>query len=460
MNYKCLKNNNKEKLQPMFDSYEVMDNYGPVHNDSDSISDDKPKKTSFLLNLFSKKKRTKEKNIEGFGCFLGIGDCGSSSTVNNLTKNSSKLNKKINNKTLEESVNNMVNCAMTNAILNNKQQLSAMAQAANVVSITGNTFDEGAYIGLGDQKASATTIVDNTVSQENIASVSNDFSTQLSSIIDKAVSDVSNLSSINKDGTNIGATISAVAGAVADVANTAIRTAGSCFKAVFGGGDHTNTNNTVINEINEEIDIDNSVTSKSENNVKNIMDTILSAENIASAISDAKADNQKVFANNKVGANSKLLVGTQEAVATNITKSLVKQLSVVNVGNKVLNKIDKVLHEVNNKYVKSNNVTSQNDLADIATGMVGIIAAGGDAAAKTLEAGGDALAKPITAVGDVFSKMLIPLIIIGVCLVVGLIIWMIIKKQGNKAMNDYTDVDTGADTGNDAGDMDSLGDSN
>lgn len=460
MNYKCLKNNNKEKLQPMFDSYEVMDNYGPVHNDSDSISDDKPKKTSFLFNLFNKKKRTKEKNIEGFTCFLGIGDCGSSSTVNNLTKNSSKLNKKVNDSILAENVNKMVNSAMTNAILSNKQQLVAMASAMNQLNIDGVEMGDNATIDMGNQNANSKVTVDNTVSQENIASVSNDFSTQLSSIIDKAVSDVSNLSSNIKDGTNIGATIGAVAGIVGGVANNAISTAGSCFKAVFGGGDHTNTNNTVINEINEEINIDNSIKSHSENDVKNIMETILSAENIANAISNAKADNIQVLKNAKLGNNGKILVGTQEAVAANITKSLVNQLSKINVGNKVLNKIDNVLRAVNNKYLKSNDIKSQNDMADIATGMVGIIAAGGDAAAKTLEAGGEAVAKPITAVGDVFSKMLIPLIIIGVCLVVGLVIWMIIKKQGNKAVNDYTDIDTGADTGNDADDMDSLGDSN
>jgi hypothetical protein len=114
MSYKCLKNNNKQKLQPMFDNYEIDNNYHPVNYD-DKPTDSEPKR-SFLLNLFHKKaNKNVDKNVEHFTCFLGIGDCGSTSKVDNLTKNTSKLSKKINNSTLETSVNNMVNAAMTNA---------------------------------------------------------------------------------------------------------------------------------------------------------------------------------------------------------------------------------------------------------------------------------------------------------------------------------------------------------
>jgi hypothetical protein len=431
MNYKCLKNNDDIND----DKYAIFDN-----NSSDTEStlvNDKQDKPFYLVNLFNNKKD----NIEHFGCFLGIGDCGSSTTTENLTKNTSKLNKKVNNSTLEKSVNNMVNAAMTTAMLKNTAALMATASAINEADITGNIFDgSNTVIDMGSQTAKTTTTVDNTVLQENVATISNDFSTQISNIIEKSIKDVTDVSN-KKGGTNLGETMTAVAGAMAGVANNAISTAGSVFRGIMGGGDKTNTKNTIINDVNEEINIDNSVTSLSESNIKNIMETLLSAENIASAISDAKASNKKIFANNTIkGDNNKLTLGTQEAIATNITKSLINQVNKINIGNKVLNKIDKVLHTLNEKYKKSENVSLSNDLADVATGMVGIIAAGGDAAAKTLEAGGDFLAKPITAVGNIFGQLMWPLIIIGALAVLGIIVFLIVKKSSKSSYEEIADL--------------------
>jgi len=429
MNYKCLKNNDDIND----DKYAIFDNN---KKDTEStLVNDKQDKPFYLVNLFNKKDNKKKDNIEHFGCFLGIGDCGSSTTTENLTKNTSKLNKKVNNSTLETSVNNMVNAAMTSAMLKNTAALMATASAINEADITGNIFEgSNTTIDMGSQTAKTTTTVDNTVLQENVATISNDFSTQLSNIIDTAIKDVTDVKNNIKDGTNIGQTVGAVAGAMAGVANNAISTAGSVLKGVMGGGDKTNTKNTIINDVSEEINIDNSVTSRSENNIKNIMESLVSAENIASAISDAKASNKKIFANNTIkGDNNKLTLGTQEAIATNITKSLMNQVNKINIGNKVLNKIDKVLHTVNEKYSKEANTSSQNDLADVATGMVGIIAAGGDAAAKTLDAAGNAVASPIKA-------LMWPLIIIGSLAVLGLIVFLIVKKSSKSSYEELEDL--------------------
>jgi hypothetical protein len=446
MSYKCLKNNNKQKLQPMFDNYEIDNNYHPVNYD-DKPTDSEPKR-SFLLNLFHKKaNKNVDKNVEHFICFLGIGDCSSSSKVDNLTKNTSKLNKKINNSTLETSVNNMVNAAMTNALQNNKASISAMAQADNDLDISNNDVGDGGISGI-NQNAKSTVTVDDIVKQENIASISNDFSTQISSIIDKATSDVTDISNKTKDGTNIGQTIAGIAGDVAGVANNAITTAGECFKGLFGGGSHTQTSNTIINEVNEEINIDNSVTSKSENNIKNIMETLLSAENIANAISTARASNKLVLSGNKTKFIKDI---HQEAIAENITKALVNQVNNLKVGNKVLNKLDKVLHQVNNKYYKSEDTKSQGDLADIGTGLVGIIAAGGDAGKKILDGAGNFVKSPF----EGLAELMWPLIGLGVLVVIGLIVWLVLKKSSKSdsgSSDDFSD-------GDGDGDLDSLGDS-
>ena len=446
MSYKCLKNNNKQKLQPMFDNYEIDNNYHPVNYD-DKPTDSEPKR-SFLLNLFHKKaNKNVDKNVEHFMCFLGIGDCSSSSKTDNLTKNTSKLNKKINNSTLETSVNNMVNAAMTNALQNNKASISAMAQADNDLDISNNDVGDGGISGI-NQNAKTTVTVDDTVKQENIASISNDFSTQISSIIDKATSDVTDISNKTKDGTNIGQTIAGIAGDVAGVANNAISTAGDCFKSLFGGGSHTDTSNTIINEVNEEINIDNSVTSKSENNIKNIMETLLSAENIANAISTARASNKLVLSGNKTKFIKDI---HQEAIAENITKALVNQVNNLKVGNKVLNKLDKVLHQVNSKYYKSEDTKSQGDLADIGTGLVGIIAAGGDAGKKILDGAAGLALSPFKGL----AELMWPLIGLGVLVVIGLIVWLVLKKSSKSdsgSSDDFSD-------GDGDGDLDSLGDS-
>jgi hypothetical protein len=451
MSYKCLKNNKNIQLvsdsmveSNIYDSYAPHNDIKPQKQTVDSHDDSKEPSSSLLVNLYYNAINRKEtKNLEKF-CFLGLGDgCGSSDTTSNLTKNTSKLNKVVNESMLATSINTMVNAAMTNALLINKSTLTVMAQADNDMAITGNNLGKDGLISGINQSASSTTKVDTTVKQENVASVSNDFQTQISKIVDKAVSDFKSILNNSKNnsqnlasttsGMGVGDTIAAVAGAmtgttaIVGVAGAAAGVLTNC----FGGGTNKSSSTTVITDIQEEINIDNSMKQKSENNVKNIMETILSAENLASAVSNARSANKLVIANN----NAKIITNIrQEAIAINITKTLVDQVNKINVGNKVLNRIDNVMRSVNNKYLKSednstnNSINKQQQMDAVGQAMVGIVTAVGEGGAAILkgagsgigtafEGAGTGVSTAATGVGagvsSIGKTLMWPLIIIG-----------------------------------------------
>ena len=438
MSYKCLKNN--KNIQSVSDSMvesNIYDSYAPQNNNKeqniDTTQNNKPNKSSYLVNLYNNAINRKNKKVVEDFCFLGLGDgCGSSDTTSSLTKNTSKLNKVVNESMLATSINTMVNAAMTNALLINKTALSAMAQADNDMSISGNDLGKDGVISGINQLATATTRVDTTVKQENVASVSNDFQTQISNIVDKAVSDFKNILNNSKNnsqnlsatssGMGVGDTIAAVAGAM--TGTTAIvgvaGAAASVLTNCFGGGTNKSSDTKVITDIQEEINIDNSIKQNSENNVKNIMETILSAENLSSAISNARSANKLIIANNK----AKIITNIrQEAIALNITKSLVEQVNKINVGNKVLNKIDNVMRSVNNKYLKSednstnSSINKQQQMDAVGQAMVGIVTAVGEGGAAILNGAGSGIATAAGGVGSAVSgvgtALMWPLIIIG-----------------------------------------------
>lgn len=136
------------------------------------------------LDIDNTVKNNESKIIENFGCFLGIGDCAGSQRETNNIDNSKRINKNIDSSILEKSVNNIVNAAMVNALLNNKQTITAMAQADNILTISGNNLGANGTISGINQSATSTTKLDSVVKQENVAVIANDFITEISNIVE------------------------------------------------------------------------------------------------------------------------------------------------------------------------------------------------------------------------------------------------------------------------------------
>ena len=367
------------------------------------------------LDIDNTVKNNESKIIENFGCFLGIGDCAGSQRETNNIDNSKRINKNIDSSILEKSVNNIVNAAMVNALLNNKQTITAMAQADNILTISGNNLGANGTISGINQSATSTTKLDSVVKQENVAVIANDFITEISNIVDKSVKEVQ-LSSdrdVSTKQRGLGAAYEA-----------AVDAASSCFKGVFGGNPNKDKTNNINNSIQEEIKIDDSINKSSENNVKNIMESLLSTENLASAISNARSANSLIIANNSAKSITNI---NQEAISINITNVMIDQVNKINIGNKVLNKIADILKAVSDKYVKSENVSGLNELDNTGEALAAVITAGGNAGAAVLEGVGNMVAAPIKCIGSAIGNMgfIFPIMI---AIVIIIVVFMLLKN--------------------------------
>jgi hypothetical protein len=342
---------------------------------------------------------------------MGIGDCAGSQKETNNIDNSKRINKNIDSSILEKSVNNIVNAAMVNALLNNKQTITAMAQADNILTISGNNLGANGTISGINQSATSTTKLESVVKQENVVVIANDFITEISNIVDKSVKEVQ-LSSdrdVSTKQKGLGA---------------AYEAAVSCFKGVFGGNPNVEKTNNINNSIQEEIKIDDSINKSSENNVKNIMESLLSTENLANAISNARSANSLIIANNTAKSITNI---NQEAISINITNVMIDQVNKINIGNKVLNKIADILKSVSDKYVKSENVSGLNELDNTGEALAAVITAGGNAGAAVLEGVGNMVAAPIKGIGSAIGNMgfIVPIMI---AIVIIIVVFMLLKN--------------------------------
>jgi hypothetical protein len=290
-----------------------------------------------------------------------------------------------------------------------------MAQADNILTISGNNLGANGTISGINQSATSTTKLDSVVKQENVVVIANDFITEISNIVDKSVKEVQ-LSS-DRD-------VSTKQKGLGDAYKAAVDAAASSFKGVFGGNPNMDKNNNINNSIQEEIKIDDSINKSSENNVKNIMESLLSTENLANAISNARSANSLIIANN----SAKIITNiNQEAISVNITNVMIDQVNKINIGNKVLNKIADILKAVSDKYVKSENVSGLNELDNTGEALAAVITAGGNAGAAVLEGVGNMVAAPIKGVGSAIGNMgfIFPIMI---AIVIIIVVFMLLKN--------------------------------
>jgi hypothetical protein len=367
------------------------------------------------LDIDNTVKNNESKIIENFTCFLGFGDCAGSQKETNNIDNSKRINKNIDSSILEKSVNNIINAAMVNALLNNKQTITAMAQADNILTISGNNLGANGTISGINQSATSTTKLDSVVKQENVVVIANDFITEISNIVDKSVKEVQ-LSS-DRD-------VSTKQKGLGDAYKAAVDAAASSFKGVLGGNPNVDKTNNINNSIQEEIKIDDSINKSSENNVKNIMESLLSTENLANAISNARSANSLIIANNSAKSITNI---NQEAISVNITNVMIDQVNKINIGNKVLNKIADILKSVSDKYVKSENVAGLNELDNTGEALAAVITAGGNAGAAVLEGVGNMVAAPIKGIGSAIGNMgfIVPIMI---AIVIIIVVFMLLKN--------------------------------
>lgn len=371
-------------------------------------------------------------------------------TVNeNVSESISMLNKKIDNSTIANSINNMVKSAVSNVMSKNESSLSVFVDANNLFKISDVDADGDFNVSGVDQTITIDVNMDINAQQTLTTKIQTEFTSEISNQIDIAFQNiVGNKNSTNQEGdpntvlalgrlaqsANLNATLAAAAAgkasqdainnaaklaqastdAVAAAGRAAMDAAAELAKKTIGGTDtskskqtsltvksenYTSTDVTNIvdetsikraySNIQEEINIDNSVKANSENNVETNIKNILSQENLKNTITRVAANNTIEMQRIRTKKNVNISDIKQTINIKSITKELINQIQNVDLGNKAADKISRVLSNKNTTMSETSSSDTKNlgSATAIGAGMAAIIAAGGDAADKALKQG-------------------------------------------------------------------------
>ena len=371
-------------------------------------------------------------------------------TVNeNVSESISMLNKKIDNSTIANSINNMVKSAVSNVMSKNESSLSVFVDANNLFKLSDVDADGDFILKNVDQTIIIEVNMDINAQQTLTTKIQTEFTSEISNQIDIAFQNiVGNKNSTNQEGdpntvlalgrlaqsANLNATLAAAAAgkasqdainnaaklaqastdAVAAAGKAAMDAAAELAKKTIGGSDtskskqtsltvksenYTSTDVTNIvdetsikraySNIQEEINIDNSVKANSENNVETNIKNILSQENLKNTISRVAANNTIEMQRIRTKKNVNISDIKQTINIKSITKELINQIQNVDLGNKAADKISRVLSNKNTTMSETSSSDTKNlgSATAIGAGMAAIIAAGGDAADKALKQG-------------------------------------------------------------------------
>jgi hypothetical protein len=273
------------------------------------------------------------------------GNNDSSINNNKFVKQSYENNQYINQSTIDNSISKIFNNVSNNVVQNNLSDASAAAGALNVMNFN-NIHCKNVTISNFSQYANANATIINNATQNAKSNIS----TNISNNIQKTIHDVAS--------NNFGQYSDENKKASSDVAN------------MFGFGNDTDSgitvalslgnsglfstpNNKLDSTIANTLDLDNSITIKSENNIQNIINNTISQSNIASCAATAAAAN--VINIDDIACLGDLTVtnGKQTAYANSIANCTFNQKNSVTINNNIKTSISDGFNQVYDELLKT-----------------------------------------------------------------------------------------------------------
>jgi hypothetical protein len=352
----------------------------------------------------------------------------------NNSKDIQNIKKNINTSILVSSMDNMLKSAVTNVIASNSSSITSYLEASNVFDVS-NVNTDGEFNFSVDQSNKVDSKVTVNVTQQLKTDIDNSFTTEISNTVDIAkdilnnkktegqvdIGDViakvalaANMNAINAtdasgkilaDQIKAAKELSSQTSAdLAAASQNAIASAASLAKGIIGGApgntnttmntinqkeshlskttilDDKNINNSIKN-IQDELNLDESVKSDQKSDVKSTIQNILSPSNILKTANDVKASNaiklQNINAKGNVNIKS-----AQANIMSGLTEALVNQVIDSKISNKTIDKITRTFSKVDKTV--SEDSKAQGNVDAIGIALAGVIKAGGDAANKNL----------------------------------------------------------------------------
>jgi hypothetical protein len=406
------------------------------------------------------------------GYLAGAGGGNSSkNSQTDINKYKKLTSTKLSNETLISTVTSLVSSTISQTIVSSNTKIESIIKLTNSINFVGGENCPPMTGNINISNITQQINVTDTVTNTSIMNIVSDIT---SSVNNKIVTNVQNITKDSNTKTNAQKVASTFEGMVKGVTDGINNCVNDVAKVANGAGDCAGFGNSCSTSNTKETDTELQTKYGLDNNFS--LSTVINQNNQTTALvtqNDVTNILASITGSNQIGAvglcPSFIDISNVSQVIT--VNNLMSNTTITNIANKVaasyINNLQNIINNMNEHKIEETNSVSSGDIGDLGDAIAGVINSGGNLVSDTIgavgtassalvgstfNAGGKVVNSAIGAVGNILGGLFLPLIIIGV---IGAIYWFIIKPQMEKQKNNpppSENEDEGDDKGESGGD--------
>jgi hypothetical protein len=380
------------------------------------------------------------------GIATGLGIANSNSVSNTEKEKYSKLiDTQLSNSSLISSVQNLVAKTISQTLVNNTTNIQSIIDLNNSINIVAGKNCPSMSGGFVVNNVKQSLTVDSTVATTQQTTIVSNITASVNTNINNNVSNITSDTDISTNKQKIGSTLEGIGGEVVGVLTNAVGAVASVFSgsgACSGIANSCDQSKTTITEtaLESKYQLDNSFSLQDAVNTSDSTSSEITTENITEILQQLFASNDLLVANVCPGAIN--ISNIQQTISvTSLMKNTVVIKLASNVASNYINKIDRVVSNMNKRAIETTTNSNKGDIAAFgdaaaciidsgAKALTGVINATGAAGSQLIDTTGEGASNLISgtgkAAGGLFSGFVGPLLIF---LVVGLAVYFFIIKK-------------------------------
>lgn len=361
------------------------------------------------------------------------------------TKYANLVETQLSNSSLISSVQNLVAKTISQTLVNNKTNIQSIIDLHNSINIVAGKNCPSMSGGFVVNNVRQNLTVDSTVATTQQTTIITNVTSSVNNNINNNVSNITSDTDISTNKQKIGSTLQGIGGEVVGVLGNAVGAVASVFSgsgSCAGIANSCDTSTTKITEtaLQSKYQLDNSFSLQDAVNTNDATSSEITTENITEILQQLFASNDLLVSN--VCPSAINISNIQQTISvTNLMKNTVVLRLASNVASNYINKVDRVISNMNKRAIETTTNSNKGDIADFgdaaaciidsgAKGLAGAITATGAAGSQLIDTTGEGASNLISgagkAVGGLFSGFVGPLVIF---LVVGLAVYFFIIKK-------------------------------
>jgi hypothetical protein len=380
----------------------------------------------------------------GIATGLGIAN---NNNVSNIQKKaySNLIDTELSNTSLIAAVQNLIATTISQTLVNNTTNIQSILNLHNSINIVAGQNCPSMSGGFVVNNVKQNLTVDSTVATTQQTRIITNITSTVNNNIDNNVSNITSDTDVSTNKQKIGSTLQGIAGEAIGVLSNASDAVASVFSgsgACSGVANSCNQSKTKITEtaLQTKYKLDNKFSLDEAINTSDSTSSIITTKNITEILQQLFASNDLLVAN--VCPNAINISNIQQKISViSLMKNTVVLRLASNVASNYINKVQRVVENMNMRAIETTNNTNKGDIADFgdaaaaiinagAKGLSNVITSTGAAGSQLIDTTGEGASNLISgagkALGGLFSGFVGPLLIF---LVVGLAVYFFIIKK-------------------------------